>query len=293
MSSTITIPAPLRTFYSYFPLYTYPAIPPPNSRPITKPTLWILPPRNPDSDQLLSSDVECLKWQAFLALRGFSDIAVRWDVSPDGAIDGRLPNLHLPRAVGEKDDGGGELLAAHMIPGWVEKEKTGGEEDVFEGYIDEAAKDESHAWVALLEGKVHAALVLSQPQPSFLSSLLTLDTPTSSYPSLSTFLSPPPAPLSGISSLFPPYGTRISAASIESQYKEAVGSLSERLGTDKWFLGSKNPTALDALSFAYLHTILHTKDANNIRFEINRRVNLLAWERRVRVQVIAAFQRRV
>jgi len=159
MSSTITIPAPLRTFYSYFPLYTYPAIPPPNSRPITKPTLWILPPRNPDSDQLLSSDVECLKWQAFLALRGFSDIAVRWDVSPDGAIDGRLPNLHLPRGAGEKDDGGGELLAAHMIHGWVEKEKTGGEEDVFEGYIDETAKDESHAWVALLEGKVHAALV--------------------------------------------------------------------------------------------------------------------------------------
>jgi metaxin len=287
MSSTFTIPAPLRTFYSYFPLHTYPPNLPPTWRPITKPTLWILPPRNLDSDSLLSNDVECLKWQAFLALRGFSDIAVRWDVSPDGAIDGRLPNLHVP---GVKESG--ELLAAHMIPGWVEKEKISPQWDVFEGYIDEAARDESHAWVALLGGKVHAALVLSQPQPSFLSSLLTPSASTHSD-SLSSLLTPPPPPLSGISSLFPPYGTHISTASIESQYKEAIASLSERLGTDKWFLGSKTPTALDALAFAYLHTILHAKHTNHIRFEVNRRVNLVAWERRVRVQVAAAFQRRV
>jgi metaxin len=163
MSSTFTIPAPLRTFYSYFPLYTYPPNVPNNWRPITNTTLWILPPRNLDSDQLLSSDVECLKWQAFLALRGFSDIIVRWDVSPDGAMDGRLPNLHVPKGAGQKDEhGAGELLAAHMIPGWVEKENMSAEEHVFEGYIDEAARDESHAWVALLEGKVHAAVVRSR-----------------------------------------------------------------------------------------------------------------------------------
>jgi metaxin len=163
MSSTFTIPAPLRTFYSYFPLHTYPPNLPKTCRPITKPTLWILPPRHPDSDHLLSSDVECLKWQAFLALRGFSDIAVRWDVSPDGAIDGRLPNFHVPKGAGQKDEhGAGELLAAHMIPGWVEKEKISAEGDVFEGYVDEPARDESHAWVALLEGKVHAALVRSR-----------------------------------------------------------------------------------------------------------------------------------
>lgn len=154
--SIFRIPGPIRTFYSYFPLHSYPAIQTHNARPIEKPTLWILPPRNP-ADQLLSSDVECLKWQAYLALRGFNDIEVRWDVSPDGGIDGRLPNLHVPMSPKEKDDGGGELLAAHNIPGWVDKTK--GSEEVLDGYKDEITRDESHAWVSLLEGKVHAALV--------------------------------------------------------------------------------------------------------------------------------------
>lgn len=86
---------------------------------------------------------------------------------------------------------------------------------------------------------MHVLQVLSQPQLSFLSSLFTPDTSTSHGRPLSSLLSPPPAPISGISSLFPPYGTHISAASIEFQYKEAIASLSERLGTDKWFLGSK------------------------------------------------------
>lgn len=51
------------------------------------------------------------------------------------------------------------------------------------------------------------------------------------------------------------------------------------------------PTPLDALVFAYLHCILHSKD-NAIRVEVSRRVNLVAWERRVQGQVRAAFQRR-
>jgi metaxin len=96
---------------------------------------------------------------------------VRWDVSPDGAVDGRLPNLHVQRgkvesegdgaggAGGVRDQVGGELLAAHMIPGWVDKMLGGDGDSAFEGYRDEAARDESHAWVSLLEGKIHAALV--------------------------------------------------------------------------------------------------------------------------------------
>lgn len=159
MSSIFTIPAPLKSFYSLFPLKTWPPNNPAASNSITKPALWILPPRNTSSEAgtlPLSSDVECLKWQAFLALRGLTDIDVRWDISPDGAIDGRLPNLHVPRPAGQ-DDGGGELLVAHTIPGWVDKQV--GNVGPLEGYRDEAARDESHAWVSLLEGKVHAALV--------------------------------------------------------------------------------------------------------------------------------------
>lgn len=50
------------------------------------------------------------------------------------------------------------------------------------------------------------------------------------------------------------------------------------------------PTALDALIFAYLHCILHSKE-NLLRFEVTRRVNLVAWERRVQSDVRSAFER--
>lgn len=92
-----------------------------------------------------------------------------------------------------------------------------------------------------------------------------------------------------------------------AQYRDAVAALSERLGTDKWFLGSacvrnyfsafsptnsrgisfSEPTPLDALAFAYLHCILHSSDS--IRIEVTKRVNLVAWEWRVRGIIRAAF----
>lgn len=177
---TFSLPQPLRKVFSQFPIHTYPPISSPYHTPrVTSPTLWVHPPRSQlptktpkvnDAEpterefDLLSSDVECLKWQAYLALRYLKDIAVRWDVSPDGGIDGRLPNLHVsldPSSqgieAGIKDDGQGQLLAAHLIPEWVDG-KTGAV-GALEGYVDGAARDESRAWVALLEGNVHVALV--------------------------------------------------------------------------------------------------------------------------------------
>lgn len=185
------IPAPLAAFITKFPLATHPRIPlPPNKyRPVQTATLWISPPigynstdgstptgTSPTADNipnLLSADVECLKWQAYIALRGLNSIRVRFDVSPDGALEGRLPNLHVPlsEAVLPKDEqsGGsrkeeeeqdGELLAARMIPTWVDaKLGVDSSADANEGYMDESARDESRAWVSLLEGAVHAALV--------------------------------------------------------------------------------------------------------------------------------------
>ena len=164
----ISLPAPLRHFFSLFPLYTHPPIDSPDkARPLTCPTLWIHVPWSPDAD-VLSSDVECLKWQAYLALRGLADVAVRWDVAVDGALDARLPNLHVPlktlpgasEEVKAQDDGEGELLPAHLIPEWVDGQV--GALDELEGYVDAAARDESRAWVALLEGNVHAALVRTE-----------------------------------------------------------------------------------------------------------------------------------
>ena len=78
--------------------------------------------------------------------------------------------------------------------------------------------------------------MLGQPSSQ---SLLSLISPfqTPSRP-LEAILAHPPAPLFGISSLFPPYGTHVDVDAVEQQYKDAIASLSERLGTDKWFLGS-------------------------------------------------------
>lgn len=163
---TATLPPFVQNVFSHFPLYTYPAVPSPyKASQVASPELWIHAPRlsqvsSEHSSDLLSEDVECLKWQAYLALRGLTGIVVRWDIQPEGALEGRLPNLRVPMKEIEpkvKDDGEGDLLPAHLIKEWVDN-KVGDLGDL-EGYVDEKAKDESRAWVKLLEGDIHAALV--------------------------------------------------------------------------------------------------------------------------------------
>ncbi|KAK7029761.1 hypothetical protein R3P38DRAFT_3188631 [Favolaschia claudopus] len=79
---------------------------------------------------------------------------------PEGAMGGRLPNLHLAN---------GQLLPAQLIPTWVDKTLQE-EEWPLEGYKDQAALDESREWTSLLEGDVHSALLIvpqliAQPTP--------------------------------------------------------------------------------------------------------------------------------
>ncbi|KAJ3897347.1 hypothetical protein F5879DRAFT_765376, partial [Lentinula edodes] len=172
------VPGPLKSLFSYFPLYSYPPLNAKGNQVLECPTIWVHPSKHHTSaDAVLSSDVECLKWQAYLALRGLSNIRVRFDVDAQGAIDGRLPNLHVPfdasttyswtaesnkkKAIstGPIDDST-ELLSAPHIVEWVDvKLAHSAMDDSWEGYRDEATKDESRAWVSLLEGNVHAALV--------------------------------------------------------------------------------------------------------------------------------------
>ncbi|KAH8117183.1 hypothetical protein DFH11DRAFT_1724243 [Phellopilus nigrolimitatus] len=292
-TSAIPIPAAVHSFFSKFPLYTYPSEDIATSRNTAryiKSTLWIAPPKPTagSSSNILSTDVECLKWQAYLALRGVKDIGVRWDIAAEGSVDGRLPSLVAV------EEGETEVLGTRMIPGWVDGVLGKEEEDAFEGYKDDTAKDESRAWVALLEGIVHSALTLAKPTPITLTSLLLYSprSPTArssppSQPSLATLLSPPPAPFSGFTTIFPIYGERVSLSSIQAQYRDAIISLSDRLGEDIWFLGSSGPTALDALVFAYLCCLLSGPD--DIRLDVARRTNLVNWERRVRSIVQIAF----
>ena len=154
--SLLSVPQPLAKLFSYFPLKTYP--PSKSTRvPIAGPLLWIHPPPPsvPGNESVLSADIECLKWQAHIALRGLLDVSVRWDISQEGALGGRLPNLRIPSE--RANDVDGELLAAQSILAWID-EKVGPLDDL-EGYKDGESRDESHAWIALLEGDVHAALV--------------------------------------------------------------------------------------------------------------------------------------
>lgn len=279
----MTLPTlPLPKLFNLFPLYSYPL--PPAKSSHDKPTLWIVPPgRSLDANAnsgLLSANVECLKWQAYIALRGVKNIAVRWDMAPEGALDGRLPNLHVPAGA----DTESQLLKAQDIPAWVDS-RVGSGVDTLQGFKDERMRDESHAWVSLLEGVVHAALTLLQPTPSLLCAFTESD--WSRGPPIQAVLNPPPAPLTGFSSLFPSFGTNVTLSALQGQYTESITALSERLGTDTWLLGSENPTALDALLFAYLHCILHSPDVT--RFDVARRHNLVDWERKVRTQIQDSF----
>ncbi|TRM70498.1 hypothetical protein BD626DRAFT_423358 [Schizophyllum amplum] len=286
-----TVPSPFLKLFETFPLHQYPPIPPPAHLRCTPtaPTLWIHPP--PEESDCLSRDVECLKWQAYLALthaaaRQQRRIALRWDIPAEGALEGRLPNLHLPS---------GELIPAHDIPSFEEED-----EPEWEGYRGPQEKDESRAWVELLEGVVHAALILATPPPAF-SPISLLSAPA---PHTINSLLPTPAPSIAVSSLLPltlpvnlplPWVSRKmdrQRDSIFTQYAVAVHALSERLGTDKWFLGSDAPTPLDALLFAYLHCILTSpldKSKRDLREEITKHVNLVAWEWRVRGLVRKGF----
>lgn len=58
---------------------------------------------------------------------------------------------------------------------------------------------------------------------------------------LQKLLLPPPAPLTGFLSFIPPPadGIRVNTPAVLSAYRDAISALSERLGTDKWFLGSR------------------------------------------------------
>lgn len=260
------MPGPLKKFYSLFPLYIYPhtEIPPPPAFRTPKglneddedgykvkaiaahPTLFILPPKDA-SKSLLSSDIECIKWQAYLALREIhGGLRLSWSLASEGALDGQLPNLYLPPPQqllnkyppGSNKEIKGELLESKRITSWIDGElgKTTTDDDVsgiLEGYRSEEARDESKAWLSLLEGDIDAAFVITSPVLPILTRLTTFNSPTHvQTPVLSS-------PLTGVSSMIPPLGKRVLHTPIMERYAEGMAALSTRLRHDKWFLGSK------------------------------------------------------
>jgi len=82
--------------------------------------------------------------------------------------------------------------------------------------------------------------ILAQPPKPLLSKLIS---PPSFRPpthSLGVIFSQPFAPFSGLSSILPPSGIQVDVPGVYAEYKNAVKALSERLGEDKWFLGSRS-----------------------------------------------------
>ena len=202
MSSHISIPAPVKNFFSLFPLYRYPAnLPPPTPLTTTRSvTLLIAPPLQahlPSADPLrlqpgashLSADVESLRWQAYIALRGVRGVRVSWAaggeevpklVLPAGSkrhlgvdvdsLNESLESESLGNNMNEKQEEEGEkaagveslfgyeVLDPVRIPMWVDTVQ-GRSVDVLEGFIDAGARDESRAWSVLLEGVVRSVLV--------------------------------------------------------------------------------------------------------------------------------------
>src|SRR5258708_7620956 len=142
--STLSVPASVQKLFSIFPLHSVPGQC--VSTNPSSPTLWIRPPASTLSNQ--SQDIVCLKWQAYLALRGIRNMRLRWDISDDGAVQGRLPSLHLAN---------GDLLEARKIPNWADN-VHGSSIDVLEGFRTIELKNESRAWVSLLDSSVQAAL---------------------------------------------------------------------------------------------------------------------------------------
>ncbi|KAG8777610.1 hypothetical protein FRC12_000297 [Ceratobasidium sp. 428] len=340
MTTHIPVPTPIKHFFSLFPLYRYPDNLPPQT-PLTTArgaTLLIAPPHRAHlssddplsvhpSGSHLSADVESLRWQAYLALRGIKDVRVSWAAG----VEGGVPKLVLPpgakRPLGvdvvslveslesegtdlpEKESGvvrekdekvetrmstHREVLDAARIPAWAD-EVQGRGVDALEGYVDATTRDESRAWTVLVEGCPFPQTVLhltdksaidlkllSIPTPSLFTSLFK---PQASPITLQTTLSPPPPPLTGLSTPLPLPQTpiRVASAGLRIEFREAMRSLSGRLGGDEWFLGSHEPTALDALVFAHLHCLLQASD--EVRREVTQRSNLVAWHRRVKVIV--------
>ncbi|PVG02645.1 hypothetical protein CPB86DRAFT_724876 [Serendipita vermifera] len=318
--SKIPMPTALQKFYALFPLHVYDQQldQPTSSFNLSSPSpehsgneaggyevediapnpiLFIHPPLDSEHS-LLSSDVECVKWQAFLALRGIpGGIKVQWDLPREGALEARLPNLYLPppnRLLRKEKQGQlgktvikGELLESRRIPSWVDGEISKfskGEDDDknLKGYQDEEARDESKAWTTLLEGDVHAALRAFEEAPSIIKRITSFPQPEAAErPLLSVTFT-------GLSSVIAPWGSKIVKEPILERYREGIAALSVRLKNDKWFLGSRKPTALDAMAFACISTGIQHR-CPEINQEVTKWANLVAWEQRVRKVVEEAL----
>lgn len=82
--------------------------------------------------------------------------------------------------------------------------------------------------------------ILAKPPKPLLDKLTSPPSSQSPTHSLSVIFAQPLAPFSGLSSILPPSGTQVDASSVFAEYRDATVALSNRLGEDRWFLGSRS-----------------------------------------------------
>jgi hypothetical protein len=166
--SKLPIPPALRSFFSRFPLHTYPAVKRSDSFVLsydaadntTVGTLWVVPPSALEGSAL-SADVECLKHQALAALLSYPTsqstskivrIGLRYDIATEGGVNGHLPTLHVHQKPGES-----RLLGKGKISEWMLGNMRSGEGDA--SNWEDGLGAESATWIELLERDVRDALV--------------------------------------------------------------------------------------------------------------------------------------
>ncbi|TPX59979.1 orotate phosphoribosyltransferase [Spizellomyces sp. 'palustris'] len=230
---------PLRKFKNLFPLVRLPPVytpPPVPAEPARTPILFIFPRKK---QHITSLDVECVKYQAFLAFSNYNHVTQECH-EPEMSPSGQLPFLVTSD---------GRLLTGRQI---VEEVKaTVGD---LESRLTNAEKQDVKAFTFLAEAKLDFALLFSMWYDRHIRDEFTFPMYESLYP----------WPLNKvISRTIRAQKTDwmlsrravLKKDEILDDARKALTALSTQLGTQLYFFGSK-ASFLDAVVFAYLHIIL-------------------------------------
>ncbi|KND04857.1 orotate phosphoribosyltransferase [Spizellomyces punctatus DAOM BR117] len=230
---------PLRKFKNLFPLVRLPPVytpPPVPADPARTPILFIFPRKK---QHITSLDVECVKYQAFLAFSNYNHVTQECH-EPEMSPSGQLPFLVTSD---------GRLLTGRQI---VEEVKaTVGD---LESRLTDAEKNDVKAFTFLAEAKLDFALLFTMWYDGHIRDEFTFPMYESLYP----------WPLNKvISRTIRAQKTDwmlsrravLKKDEILDDARKALTALSTQLGNQLYFFGSK-ASFLDAVVFAYLHIIL-------------------------------------
>ncbi|KAL7749054.1 hypothetical protein RI367_005458 [Sorochytrium milnesiophthora] len=227
-----------------FPLATYPSVYEPPARP-TRCQLYVYGPWGHQRNGWASCDVDCLVWQAYLQFTLKTDYEVVLCNEPLMSPSGSLPFLvtEKGRVITSQDRFLRYIATKHHKP------------------LDEAQQAQFEIYASLIENKLLPAILYNWWADD-------LNYPDQMLELYGRYYTPP---LGNIvvwqksrqvrQELRNRLGPSLNPEEIYTVASEALDALSTRLRRHKYFFG-KEPTFLDALCFAHLHTILSSNFPN-------------------------------